>query len=455
MFGYVQPLKPELKVKEFALYRGYYCGVCKVMGKLYGLASRFTVTYDAAFLALINSALFKDEENMALERCVVNPLKPKPIVSEDPTVKYAAAVNLIMAYYKLKDGWQDEKSILSLLVSWILSPSAGRIMSAHPEMCQAVVEQLSRLATLEAGKATSIDEAAHPFAKLVSTVLPAPHVQGKQRRVMEWLGYNLGKWVYIVDAYCDIESDIASGSYNVLAAKYGKDVSHLFSSSVTTTHINGQQREKMDTSTLLFDYDTGYICKRKLDVQEDSVLSLDGRVAFHQDEGNEFGRWREEKLHSWLKEEIYGEYITKGGNVGQANDATFANEGKMRRLDGQGVAGELVCRGLDNGRNNIFAWQDKGERLYQKGDGKSLATYIREKSRGEVEFILNACLAEIGKAYELLDIKKNGRLLENIIYLGLPYKTQMVLNERGEGNGSIQGFGRKAWCNTGGNKGGL
>ena len=73
MFGYVQPLKPELKVKEFALYRGYYCGVCKVMGKLYGLASRFTVTYDAAFLALINSALFKDEENMALERCVVNP----------------------------------------------------------------------------------------------------------------------------------------------------------------------------------------------------------------------------------------------------------------------------------------------------------------------------------------------------------------------------------------------
>ena len=158
------------------------------------------------------------------------------------------------------------------------------------------------------GKATSIDEAAHPFAKLVSTVLPAPHVQGKQRRVMEWLGYNLGKWVYIVDAYCDIESDIASGSYNVLAAKYGKDVSHLFSSSVTTTHINEQQREKMDTSTLLFDYDTGYICKsltykRILFYRWMVVLLSTKMKGMSLDAGVK-------KLHSWLKEEIW-EYITK------------------------------------------------------------------------------------------------------------------------------------------------
>jgi len=331
MFGYVQPLKPELKVKEFSLYRGYYCGVCKALGMLYGQPSRFTVTYDAAFLAFINSALTEDEENISLERCAVNPLRPKPIVSFDPAVNYAAAVNLIMAYYKLKDSWHDEKNSFSLLASWVLRPSAMRMKKAYPEIGDAVAKQLGRLAILEAEKATSIDEVSHPFAKLISAVLPAPHVKGRQRRVMEWLGYNLGKWVYIVDAYSDIESDIASGSYNVLIAKYEKDASPLFPSSITAVHVNRQQREKVDTSI----------------------------------------------------------------------------------------------------------------------------SSIREKSKAEVEFILNACLAEIGKAFELLDIKKNGALLENIIYLGLPYKTQMMLNGRGESDGSIQGFGRKARCNAGGDKGGL
>ena len=101
----------------------------------------------------------------------------------------------------------------------------------------------------------------------------------------------------------------------------------------------------MDTSTLLFDYDTGYICKRKLDVQEDSVLSLDGRVAFTKMKGMSLDAGVKSR-HSWLKEEIWGIHNERR-KCGQANDATFANEGKMRRLDGQGVAGELVCRGLD------------------------------------------------------------------------------------------------------------
>ncbi|HPV63556.1 MAG TPA: DUF5685 family protein, partial [Fervidobacterium sp.] len=34
IFGYVTPLKPELKIKEYDIFRGYYCGVCTALGKL-------------------------------------------------------------------------------------------------------------------------------------------------------------------------------------------------------------------------------------------------------------------------------------------------------------------------------------------------------------------------------------------------------------------------------------
>ena len=128
----------------------------------------------------------------------------------------------------------------------------------------------------------SIDHASDPFGKMLSLLLSLPQQQRMTRRILEWMGYNLGKWIYLLDAYSDIENDIKSNSYYVLVLKYGKDRTP----------------------------------------------------------------WR-----------------------------------------------------------------------------------IRNDSRQEVEFVLKTCLAEIVKAYELLDIKQNAELLENIIYLGLANKTRTILNE--------------------------
>nr|MCR4710859.1 DUF5685 family protein [Clostridia bacterium] len=57
MFGYTVALRDELKVKEWELYRGYYCGVCKSIGRRYGQLPRITLSYDAAFLAMLLSSL--------------------------------------------------------------------------------------------------------------------------------------------------------------------------------------------------------------------------------------------------------------------------------------------------------------------------------------------------------------------------------------------------------------
>ena len=75
MFGYIEPLKPELKIKDYACFRSYYCGVCKALGKRYNSFSRFTVTYDAAFLALLNSSIGEYDETICFEKCIVNPLQ--------------------------------------------------------------------------------------------------------------------------------------------------------------------------------------------------------------------------------------------------------------------------------------------------------------------------------------------------------------------------------------------
>jgi hypothetical protein len=57
LFGYIKISKGELKIKEYELYRGVYCTLCKVLGKNYGLISRSTLNYDFNFLTLLNMSL--------------------------------------------------------------------------------------------------------------------------------------------------------------------------------------------------------------------------------------------------------------------------------------------------------------------------------------------------------------------------------------------------------------
>ena len=35
LFGYIQPLREELKIKEFEAYKAVYCSLCKQLGKKY------------------------------------------------------------------------------------------------------------------------------------------------------------------------------------------------------------------------------------------------------------------------------------------------------------------------------------------------------------------------------------------------------------------------------------
>ncbi len=53
----------------------------------------------------------------------------------------------------------------------------------------------------------------------------------------------------------------------------------------------------------------------------------------------------------------------------------------------------------------------------------------------EARFNLHYSLAQACKAYELLDIKRDKELLDNIMYLGLAKRTEDIL--KGDMNGSV------------------
>ena len=58
MFGYVVMNKPEIKFKDFDLYRSFYCGLCRELKDRYGISGQISLTYDMTFVVILLSALY-------------------------------------------------------------------------------------------------------------------------------------------------------------------------------------------------------------------------------------------------------------------------------------------------------------------------------------------------------------------------------------------------------------
>lgn len=229
MFGYIMPDKKELKIKEFELFRSYYCGLCKSMGRSFGVMSRLTLNYDSVFLGLLLSSLNKEDLVLKRESCIANPMKKKWIVKESPHVDYAADINVLLTYYKLKDNVLDEGSSLSRLMSIAFLNGYKRAAARNPMIDNVIKASLASQHELEKKKCTSIDAAAEPFADMMKYILRSGYKGNDMSviRVLEWSGYNLGKWIYMIDAFDDLERDVKSGSYNPLLLQYGFDGSDV------------------------------------------------------------------------------------------------------------------------------------------------------------------------------------------------------------------------------------
>ena len=114
MFGYIKPNIPELRVKDHELYKATYCGLCRTMGKCTGCASKFTLSYDFAFFALVRMALEKTQGQVKMRRCMVHPFKKRPIMEINPVLEYSAKSSVILTRLKLKDNVNDSRGVSRL-----------------------------------------------------------------------------------------------------------------------------------------------------------------------------------------------------------------------------------------------------------------------------------------------------------------------------------------------------
>ena len=226
MFGYVTPLKAELKVKDFTRFRSYYCGLCLHIKSGAGNLPRMVLNYDMTFLAVLLDSLSTKEPDFELKRCIIHPKDKKPVVMNNDALQYAAAMNLTLYYHKIKDDIEDDNDIKSKVLEKVLYPYQKKINKSIDEVNDIIKTNLKNLREFENNKNfSSIDEICHPFSDIVGNILKAYPKElindsDELRNDLYSLGYTLGKWIYLVDAFDDLKKDMKDNKFNPINFLY-------------------------------------------------------------------------------------------------------------------------------------------------------------------------------------------------------------------------------------------
>ena len=228
MFGYLQVDKAELKVREWEAYKSVYCGLCRQMGRDYSFLSRLALSYDCTYYAMLLMSVHRSCTGFDGGRCRFNPLKKCGFARcTDESYSKAAALSVISVYYKLLDDIRDSgffKRLGTRFLKLFFGHWRRKAVQKYPKIDTVVSDMLQMQFEAESADNTSCDAAAHPTAQMLAEVFALDAADDMERRVFREFGYQLGRWVYFMDAADDYFKDKKHSAFNPFSAIEEKEL---------------------------------------------------------------------------------------------------------------------------------------------------------------------------------------------------------------------------------------
>lgn len=217
MFGYIIVNKPEMKLKEIDLYQSYYCGLCKVLETQFGRRGQLTLSYDMTFVILLLTSLYEPQTEVSSQACIVHPFK-KHSARINQFTRYGADMNLLLSYYKCLDDWEDERKVTKKALASSLKKRCRKIAESYPKKASVFRKNLQQIHRCEKNNSRNLDEVSGYFGRIMEEIFVW--------RKDEWeadlrrMGFFMGKFIYLMDAYEDVEKDRKTGNYNLFSEDF-------------------------------------------------------------------------------------------------------------------------------------------------------------------------------------------------------------------------------------------
>ena len=213
MFGYINVNKSELSEENKKIYQAYYCGLCQRLYANCGKRGQLLLSYDMTFLELLLTGLYELEKKERQFTCMIHPAK-KQTSYENEISDYCAAINVMLAYHNLEDDWKDEKKFSRKRLADFIRKDYQKFAVQYPRQLKAIEIYMQKLAEYEQSKENNIDIVAGLTGEMLGEVFAWK--EDEWYHELKTLGYYMGKFIYLMDAYEDIDKDEKKDAYNPL-----------------------------------------------------------------------------------------------------------------------------------------------------------------------------------------------------------------------------------------------
>ena len=198
MFGYISINKAEMKFKDYDVYHSYYCGLCKVLKECYGRRGQVTLSFDMTFLVILLTGLYEPDTKTEMVRCIAHPMQ-KHAAKTNEFTEYAAAINMLLSYYKCEDDWADEHRKKAFVAAKLLHSKIKKIEKLYPVKCKVISENLAQISKYEAENEQNLDLMSGLFGNIMAEIFAYRHDEWESS--LRKIGFFLGKFIYLMDAY--------------------------------------------------------------------------------------------------------------------------------------------------------------------------------------------------------------------------------------------------------------
>ncbi len=215
MFGYVITNQQALNEADKSRYQSAYCGLCHTLGNIHGSSGRLALSYDLAFLNLLLSSLYEGDtpETSGERTCIIHPFKARPWHTSEETA-YCADMSIALQYYGAKDKWHDDKNLAGFYMMKLFEKKVQDVVLRYPRQCKVIEKELNLLAEFEANNSTDMEAVSSCFGRLLSEIFD--YKSDIWSETLRDIGFYLGKYIYLADAYEDLPKDTHKGNYNPL-----------------------------------------------------------------------------------------------------------------------------------------------------------------------------------------------------------------------------------------------
>ncbi|MCR4567971.1 MAG: DUF5685 family protein [Pseudobutyrivibrio sp.] len=213
MFGYIKYDYKQLSEADRFTYRQFYYGLCQELNKSAGLKGQLLLNHDSCFLAILLQSLYNPECQVDETRCLYHPFSNTHSYSSE-AIRYAADMDVILSYHSLMDDYKDGDSKISGLFASLLKKDYLKIKDRYPRQVKAVEDYIVKLSEAERTKETNIDIVSSFTGEMLGELFNWK--DDAWSKTLYCMGYYMGKFIYIIDAYEDLKKDNKARSYNPL-----------------------------------------------------------------------------------------------------------------------------------------------------------------------------------------------------------------------------------------------